>query len=389
MPATDATPAAGTSPFIVRSVACPLCGQEVTVRRLKTHLFIEQDRETDLRPRKYLRKKPGLTAYHPPLYFMWQCPLCRFTAGHPVFERPSQGTGLTVDGFQQAMQAVLYNSAKVQEALGHLRPVPQEVLDHVESMKLFYTAILIMQENAELEKRFALELGRYCLRLAWLYRDLREDPELRSRQAPGLAAVLKPLLPLWRKAPASEELALKFAAAYYQAALAHSAVAQDEAEAVKLSLLIARIHVKLEQFTEARTFWSKAMGIVKNLETKTQQAERHAFDLRRQLKFVSDKSRNYPELSAQVVEAEREALLLESRGKGLRLRVQEVSDLVADLAQEFTERQVAEARRQIKEAGLVDQAEIRAFLLKSAYGERVVATIAPEPKKKGLLGMFK
>ena len=88
-PNREPTPKPGSAnPFVNVEAACPVCGKISVQRKVKPHFFLEQDPDLDLRPRKIVRKRAGLEAYDPLLYFIWCCPDCFFAAGRTGFQDP-------------------------------------------------------------------------------------------------------------------------------------------------------------------------------------------------------------------------------------------------------------------------------------------------------------
>lgn len=317
------------SAFISKSVVCPLCQQSSLQRRLKRHLYQEQNRDIDLRPRSYLWKAKGLAVPHPLIHFLWHCPTCRFTAWPAVWENPLRGIGVTLTKYREAMRPRPSEDPDTAMALGLLlRGLPWPELDYFQGLRLHLLAALelIMLKRAT-GVQDSINLGRYCLRLSWLYREMNERPEL-SPAAAQMRALGKALAPHWPDVPLDEETASRQAVAYYEAGAAEASAVEDVGELCNLLLLITRIHLKLRQWDPARLYWSKAFELTRNLEQRKQQMEGDYHQLqdrtRSDARAVAEMARQrQEELTNAIVE-------LDAKVRNMRLKVQQARDLIQD-----------------------------------------------------------
>ena len=113
------------NPFIVTTAQCPVCENHAEQRSFKSHVFFTKDKDFDMRPTTYGWHNPSFGKLHPPLYYMWHCPRCHYTASQTVFKAPETNTSLTHKRMAERLVAALYdpaNAAVVQELTEGLNP---------------------------------------------------------------------------------------------------------------------------------------------------------------------------------------------------------------------------------------------------------------------------
>ena len=317
------------SPFITKTVECPLCKLAGPQRRIKRHLYYEQKRDIDLRPLSYQLRGKVLAVQHPLIHFLWHCPGCRFTAWPVAWENPTRGLGLTLAKYRAVLQdpsSQDHAAAKVQKLL--LAGLNWPELDFEQGLRLHLLAVhQLLQIQKATGVLDSLNLARYCLRLSWLYRDLAQRPEL-SSTVTRMDQIRKHLAPLWPETPLDDAQALRAAVANYEIGATSASAVEDVGELCKLLLLITRIHIKLRQFDQAKLYLSKAAELPQNLIRRKQQMEVAYYKLERQARSdaraVAEMARNQiEEVSTHIVE-------LDSKARGMRFKVQEVRDLLQD-----------------------------------------------------------
>lgn len=327
-------PAPKLDPFLTRDILCPVCQRPSPQRRLKRHLFPEKSRDVDLRPLAYQLLKPGLENYHPLLYYLWHCPYCRHTAWPGAYENPVQGLALTINRYREAWLPVRAPDRPEGRVIRVLvQGLGGGSLDHLQGVRLHLLAVHQVQTLARLTGvGDGINLGRYALRLSWLYRELEERPAWRplAQQAAQLALALHKD---WPQAPAQAEQAALLAAQSYQEALASPGALAGPVEECTLRLLVARIYIKLRLPDEAAKQWNVAHTLARQvdgqrqaLETQYYQQEQRA---RSDVVAVAQMAREgLAELSQKVVE-------LDSQARSMRFKAQEVKNLISDLAEDL------------------------------------------------------
>lgn len=317
------------SPFITKTVECPLCNLTGPQRRLKRHLYIEQKRDIDLRPLSYQWRGKVLAVPHPLIFFLWHCPGCRFTARPAAWENPTRGVSLTLAKYRAVLQDPSSQdqaAVKVQKLL--LAGLNWPEVDFEQGLRLHLLAVhQLLQVQKATGVLDSLNLARYCLRLSWLYRELAERPEL-SPTVARLDKIREHLASLWPEAPLNDAQALRAAVANYEIGATNASAVEDVGELCKLLLLITRIHIKLRQFNQAKLYISKAAELPNNLIRRKQQMEAAYYKLeqlaRSDARVVVEMARKKKEeVSTQIVE-------LDSKARGMRFKVQEMRDLLQD-----------------------------------------------------------
>jgi uncharacterized protein (DUF2225 family) len=298
-------------------------------RRLKRHIYQEQDRDIDLRPRSYFWKAKGLAVQHPLIHALWHCPGCRFTAWPASWETPLRGIGVTLNKYREALRPRPEQDPGAAMAMGLLvKGLSWPELDFFQGLRLHLLATLeLTMLKRATGVQDSINLGRYCLRLSWLYRELGERPEL-SPAAEQMRVLAKALAPHWPEAPLDEEAASRQAVAYYETGASEATAVEDVGELCNLLLLITRIHLKLRQWDPARLYWSKAFELTRNLEQRKQQLESAYHQL--QDRSRSD-ARAVVEMARQRQEEVTNAIVeLDAKVRGMRLKVQQARDLIQD-----------------------------------------------------------
>jgi uncharacterized protein (DUF2225 family) len=335
MTSEESKPAADTvNPFLTKEVVCPVCEKKSPQRRVKGHLFVEKNRDVDLRPLAYQRSKPGLELVHPLVYYLWHCPHCRFTAWPGAYENPVKTLPLTIGKYR----AVLLEPPGREKAAGRVWErlalgVEAPDLDFFLGVKRHLLAIfqlLLVQSLTGV--RDTMNLGRYYLRLAWLYRELDEQPSLQPYAA-QVRVLLQELKADWPKAPADAEAAASQAALEYEAVVSTSGAMESAGEVCNLLLLITRIHIRLRRSEPARAVWSKAHELVRGVDNAKRSLEdqysRLQDQARSSTKVVADAAKSaMPEISAKIVETD-------ALARGMRNKVQEVRNLIHDLDEDL------------------------------------------------------
>lgn len=322
------------NPFISKEVVCPVCQKKSTQRRVKAHLFAEKSRDVDFRPLAYQRAKPGLEHIHPLVHYLWHCPHCQYTASPGAYEDPVKALPLGLGKYRAALAeppGPEKAPGRVWERLTAGLDAPD--LDFVLGIKLHLLAIfqlLLVQGHTGV--RDSLNLGRYYLRLSWLFRELDEQASLQA-QAQQARAMLAELRVDWPQAPSEAEAAATRAAQEYEAALGQSKALENLGEVCDLMLLITRIHIKLQRVEPARLTWSKAHDLARGVEAGKRSLEDQYYKLQDQTrsatKVAADAAKAaMPEISAKIVE-------MDALARAIRNKTQEVRNLLHDLTDDL------------------------------------------------------
>ncbi len=158
------------SPFFLTKVECPICKTINEFENIKVGAYVEEDHDTDFCPRGRQWRNPKYEVYNPLLFFMATCENCFYTREfNQAFKDWKNDTAfrtyrlkhiqgrhleaLAVDGSTLKMMGVSRNS--------QLNPFGTAV-----------TKILIgIYDELLSEHPKKLDIGRFYLRIAWLYRE--------------------------------------------------------------------------------------------------------------------------------------------------------------------------------------------------------------------------
>ena len=353
-------PVKAVSPFVAVETACPLCGAVSIQRKVKPHYFLEQDLDLDLRPRKIVRKRSGLEAYDPLLYFIWRCPQCFFAASRSRYGDPGQGTGLSGEEIARGLKNKLESAPGLAKLVAVLaRDADPEIRNRFDALRLTLAAIIQLQSAVESAVQATPALARYYLRLAWLYHEMDSLPpdqeELKTKTS-GLTGQLKKV---WGTIPENENAALKLAIGLYELSLSESRMIEDELDSVKVYLLVARLRAKLGDLARAMNSWNKGRDVARKFEMRRKKESPNSQDL-----------------------------LLKS--ENMKNAVKEVADLLTGLSGASDPGQGDEDRaREIIDGYFgTDKKELRRFLSDEGIGQEIIDRLIP-PKKGGLRGLFK
>jgi uncharacterized protein (DUF2225 family) len=291
-------------PLVRCSVVCPLCGVIGVQYRLNPRLYWYNGRDIDLQPRDY-RCRKGMEGIHPPLFALWHCTNCRFTAEHTCYTTPLKDILIRADTVASRLNEAVRSD-------GHYRTVCEvlsgrvvlDAPDFFQAIRLHLLAIAVWDQIGEMVRQDYSTQARYSLLLAWIYRDMAVlDPQREQTAArlTGLKAILAehgPTLPM------TEEEALRKAAACYEASLDISNFVKDAVHEATALNRLARIQIKLGELRAA----------YETLRRGTVSARAAITGIRRQL--TSDAGRTPGAEREKLVEQDRRLeALLEDEGR--------------------------------------------------------------------------
>lgn len=387
-PPPESTQSDNADLFTKGSTVCPICEAEVKYCYIKPRLYVERDKEADLRPRSIQWLKKGIKGYYPRLYHIRHCPQCFFTADSDLFKDPVKGTSLSVTMFSKKLSLRLKENPSLQNAVNILSTeINAHELDFLQAFKLHFLAILLLQQIDEIADQDATYIGKYCLRLAWLYRDIQENDDLKERFAPQIITLIRSVKKDWPKIPASENIALKMALHYYQTTLQKSHAIETVYNEVSMLLLIARIYLKLGNIEKAHQMLALGQDKARNFERKAVTYQKNFFQ---QEKRTQGGKAAASESEPAVSEARISEMIAESRK--MKLQVNEARRVFEDIRDEHEQQQMDKATKLIESNKDKTPQELRQLLLDNKIEQRVVDRLYPqEPvkkKKKGLFALF-
>ena len=77
-------------PFLLRTHPCPNCGNSAPHRHFRTRMFTQGQVESDGHVHSFTWTDPKFLQVHPPLYFLYFCTRCYFTAPAEDYMQPQE-----------------------------------------------------------------------------------------------------------------------------------------------------------------------------------------------------------------------------------------------------------------------------------------------------------
>lgn len=239
------------TPLNVCKIKCPVCDVISDQWSFKFGVYKTEETDLDLKPVSYEWKDKANQGMHPPLYYMWQCPACKFTAGKDSFEDPSLDTSLQLSTMQRLLRNYLNVSTQGRGAMKILGDqVNPAKPDFPQAVKLTLAAALPLENIRDVCDRDSLTLARYYLRLAWLYSDIQAGMGKGCQGA--LDELFSQLQTVWPDAPRDYGSALELADKYYDVALVNSEVPRRQGIVYVVTQIQGRISLKLGDLSRAR-----------------------------------------------------------------------------------------------------------------------------------------
>lgn len=156
----------GVSPFIYKTLVCPVCNEENEHPHFRLRMYMEGERESDGHVLEYKWLAEKATPVHPPYYYLFYCPRCCFADVTNDFSRPgdNEHTPLVHRAFKRALDR---ERSVIELLSSHIR---YESISFETALLLHYLGafIQLLASQNELDN---LKLARLFLRIAWLYRE--------------------------------------------------------------------------------------------------------------------------------------------------------------------------------------------------------------------------
>jgi len=356
------------NPFLRSNVVCPICSMDHEQIKLKSHLFVEQGRDIDLKPLTILRKKKGLGHIHPAVFFMWHCPFCHYTAARSEYENPLKDSFIRPEKLKKAIVLSYKNDPSIKSVVDQLTPSEyDENLSFFNAVQLYLLAIYQMQLVDEYVNKEPINLARYALRLAWVYRDIDASDQLKRKHSTDIQFLVQTVQKKWPDIPANEYRALRMSLEFYEKTLTETSTIKSDQAEVDLVLLISRIYLKLGELPDARKYLERARGLLRSFEEQLKKMRR-----------IPEDAPNKPTIG--------EMSQMSADARKMKRYIEEVHGLMDDKRMDKLEEEMMRAKKCIKESGVTKVEDIRNLLEKEKFSLKVINKLAPQTKKKGFLG---
>ncbi len=243
-----------SNPFKLVRVTCPVCQNIITKKQLRTHLYVEQERDIDFHPNVIIWSDKVKDVSNPYLYYIWRCQKCGFAAGFNHFESPAAGTSIKDKIFAKRVNSKVEESESTRKLIDFLQEdIDTNPPDYLTGMKLLILAICYQNMVPEFVEKDSMNLAKYHMRLAWLFRDLKNDQELAKNELTKLKPFLLGVRERMPEFPLTEKALMEKAYDYYKNVYTKSYAVKTLEEEVTLVLLMARVVLQIENLNEART----------------------------------------------------------------------------------------------------------------------------------------
>ena len=162
------------SPFFMTKVECPVCGQTNEFENIKAGAYTETERDTDFCPKDIIWANSEYQKINPLLYFMATCPNCfythEFNQSFKEWKKDRFFVAHRLSAVREKHKQELKQKGSMVKRLGEaLNPEGQPFESAV--LKL----LLGIYDEKITEEFNPLDMGRYYLRIAWLYRENLEE----------------------------------------------------------------------------------------------------------------------------------------------------------------------------------------------------------------------
>lgn len=253
------------------AVKCPMCNFEHKQIRLNPRMFWNQGMAIDRQPIQY-QCLSGLGAIHPPLYELWHCPACHYTAHNRVFPNPLKNVfvekGLLPRKYAEARREPAFH--KVCDVLGGgLEPGD---VDFVSAIRIALLAIHCNLFFVEILRQGHSTLARDSLRLGWFYRDWKNmtAEAQREKDDAALQDLFDQVGDAWPTLPRTETHALEAACAQFEISLDENSVANDAMERIIIQQHTGRVYLQIGEIDPALAWLQRCRKDALDEETANQ-----------------------------------------------------------------------------------------------------------------------
>ena len=158
------------SPLFMTKLECPICGSVNEIENIKVGAYVEGGRETDFAPRDIIWANPDYQTTNPLLYFMATCSHCFYT--HEFNKEFKEWKNDNTFKMYRLKGLREKHLKKLAEPDSLIRTMGSAIdAKHYPFQSAIIKFLLGIYDELFLERPSALDLGRYYLRIAWLFRE--------------------------------------------------------------------------------------------------------------------------------------------------------------------------------------------------------------------------
>ncbi len=168
------------TPFFMTKIECPVCRQTNEFENIKAGAYTETERDTDFCPKNILWANEDYQKINPLLYFMATCPNCFYTH---EFDQTVRQRKKDCTFSSHRLNSIRQRHTEDSEREGSVINRLGEALDSdghpFESAVI--KLLLGIYDQKITDEPSALDIGRYYLRIAWLYRENQQKRDANHR----------------------------------------------------------------------------------------------------------------------------------------------------------------------------------------------------------------
>ncbi len=169
------------TPFYLTKIECPICKTLNEYETIRLGAYTERDRDTDFCPTDIVWRNPRFQAYNPLLFFTATCSNCFYTRefgnNYKEWKKDAYFKTYRLKAVKERHLQTLAEADSIIKMIG-AELDPKRFPVETAILKLI---LAIIDENFN-EKYSDLDLGRFYLRIGWLFRDMErgENPNLQA-----------------------------------------------------------------------------------------------------------------------------------------------------------------------------------------------------------------
>ncbi|MBN2289096.1 MAG: DUF2225 domain-containing protein [Candidatus Glassbacteria bacterium] len=354
------------SPFVKKTVPCPMCSAQAENRFFLPKLFMEKGLESDRHVVEYKWLDDSFEDCNPPYYHFWFCPSCKYTATQKDFTKPTEDSDSNFNVLKRCYHKMNPAQKQMVQLLGG--DIDFEKMNFSMAMKIHLLAVFIQQLVPE-DSRDTSKLASYYLRIGWLFRERKAKGDKDTEMAPTME-FLEKISKLWTTVPRNEEDCLNIAASYFEKAYQSHPRYSDIVTASDLMLLIADLYLRTKDIKKAMQSINTVMQTGMKFRTKQGELirkEKEAGNLTISRKAQIDAQTN---------------------------RVNTMMDRAGQMRQDIVQMIIAKQEPKAKQVVAKMQAQgqdtevIREKLKEMKFEPQLITKLLGEPKRKKFLGLF-
>jgi uncharacterized protein (DUF2225 family) len=169
------------SPFFLTKIECPICKTLNEYETIRLGAYTERDRDTDFCPTDIIWRNPRYQAYNPLLFFIATCSNCyysrEFNNSYKEWKNDAYFKTYRLKTIKERHLEILAESDSIIKTIA----AELDPKRHPAETAILKLILAIIDETLN-DKVADLDMGRFYLRIGWLFRTMEKDenPNLQS-----------------------------------------------------------------------------------------------------------------------------------------------------------------------------------------------------------------